>query len=387
MIAKRRQTKEVAVGNVGVGGDNAISIQSMTNIPTKNVEGNVRQICELFEGGCEIIRLAVTDLEDVKFFAEIKRILRAKDVPIPMVADVHFSPAIALNCLEVADKVRINAGNFSDKLMGPQSFSDDEFSVGKNKLQASLGKFFRRAKDLKKSVRIGINHGSLAPRMVYKFGHTDMAMWESAKECLEVSREVQFENIILSFKASDAKKMIAANRLACSKLNEMGSHYPIHLGITESGNGDYARIKSAIGMGCLLMDGIGDTLRVSLTEDPAKEIEVAKNILQGCGARRYGIEFIACPSCGRTAYDIQSVLGELKMQLGKLAGAGNLKVAVMGCMVNGLGEAEDADFAIIGSPNGTLSLYQKRNCILKNVSREEICKNLIKIYQLKLDDM
>ncbi|MDR2628536.1 MAG: (E)-4-hydroxy-3-methylbut-2-enyl-diphosphate synthase [Puniceicoccales bacterium] len=385
MIARRRQTKEVVVGHVGIGGNNDISIQSMTNISTKNVEGNVRQICELFEGGCEIIRLAVTDLEDVKFFAEIRKILRAKGIPIPMVADVHFSPAIALDCLEVADKVRINAGNFSDRLKGPQSFSDDEFSVGKNKLQKSLGKFFRKAKDLKKSVRIGINHGSLAPRIVHRFGHGDVAMWESAKECLEVAREVQFENIILSFKASDVKKMIAANRLACSKLDEMGSHFPIHLGVTEAGNGDYARIKSAMGIGCLLVDGIGDTLRVSLTEDPGREMEVAKNILQGCGARRYGIEFIACPSCGRTSYDIQSVLGELRAQLGKLAGARNLKIAVMGCMVNGLGEAEDADFAIIGSPNGTLSLYQNRNCVLKNVSREEICKNLTKICQIKLD--
>ncbi|MDR2603689.1 MAG: (E)-4-hydroxy-3-methylbut-2-enyl-diphosphate synthase [Puniceicoccales bacterium] len=385
MIAKRRQTKEVIVGHVAVGGNNAISIQSMTNIPTKNVEGNVRQICELFEGGCEIVRLAVTDLGDIKFFAEIKKILRAKGIPIPMVADVHFSPTIALDCLEVADKVRINAGNFSDKLIGSQSFSDDEFLLGKDKLQKSLGKFFRRAKDLKKSVRIGINYGSLAPRMVFKFGHRDVAMWESANECLEVARKIQFENIILSFKASDVKKMIAANRLACAKLDEMGSHFPIHLGVTESGNGDYARIKSAIGMGCLLMDGIGDTLRVSLTEDPIREIEVAKNILQGCGARRYGIEFIACPSCGRTSYDIQSVLGELKMHLGKLVSARNLKIAVMGCIINGLGEAGDADFTIIGNPNGTLSLYRNRNCILKNVSRKEICKNLIKICQLKLD--
>jgi (E)-4-hydroxy-3-methylbut-2-enyl-diphosphate synthase len=223
--------------------------------------------------------------------------------------------------------------------------------------------------------------------MVYKFGHGDVAMWESAKECLEMAQEVQFENIILSFKASDAKKMIAANRLACSKLDEMGKNYPIHLGVTESGSGDYARIKSAIGMGCLLMDGIGDTLRVSLTEDPIREIEVARNILQGCGVRRHGIEFIACPSCGRTSYDIQSVLGELRAHLEKQIGASNLKIAVMGCMVNGLGEAADADFAIIGSPNGTLSLYQNRNCVLKNVSREEICKNLTKICRLKLDNM
>jgi (E)-4-hydroxy-3-methylbut-2-enyl-diphosphate synthase len=263
-------------------------------------------------------------------------------------------------------------------LVGTQSFSDNEFLVRKKKLQKSLGKFFWKAKDLKKSIRVGINHGSLAPRIVYKFGHTDTAMWESAKECLEVAQEAQFEDIILSFKASDAKKMIAANRLACSKLDEMGKHYPMHLGVTESGNGDYARIKSAIGVGCLLVDGIGDTLRVSLTEDPIEEIEVAKNILQGCGIRRYGVEFIACPSCGRTSYDIQSILGDLKAQLGKLPNARNLKIAVMGCMVNGLGEAEDADFAIIGNPNGTLSIYQNQNCVTKNVSRKEICEILTK---------
>jgi (E)-4-hydroxy-3-methylbut-2-enyl-diphosphate synthase len=368
----------VVIGNIGVGGPNDIRIQSMTNVPTKNVEGNVRQICELFECGCEIIRLAVTNMEDVKFFAEIRGCLRAKGIFMPMVADVHFSPAIALDCLEVADKVRINAGNFSDKLLGTQSFSDDEFLAGRSKLQRSLGQFFQRAKVLKKSVRVGINHGSLAPRIIYKFGHTDIAMWESAKECIEVAQEVQFEDIVLSFKASDAERTISANRLACSKLDEIGKHYPIHLGVTESGNGDYARIKSAIGIGCLLVDGIGDTIRVSLTEDPIKEMEVAKNILRGCGVRRYGVEFIACPSCGRTSYDIQAVLGELKATLGKLPSARNLKIAVMGCMVNGLGEAGDADFAIIGNPNGTLSLYQKKNCIIKNVPVEKICKNLTK---------
>ncbi|MDR2779414.1 MAG: (E)-4-hydroxy-3-methylbut-2-enyl-diphosphate synthase [Puniceicoccales bacterium] len=378
-MTKRRQTREVTIGNIGVGGTNDIRIQSMTNIPTRNVEGNVYQICKLFECGCEIVRLAVTTLADVKFFAEIGKALRAKNIPIPMVADVHFSPAIALDCLEVADKVRINAGNFSDKLSTIQPFSDDEFLVEKGKLQKYLRLFFQRAKNLKKPVRIGINHGSLAPRIIYKFGNRDTAMWESAKECLEVAEEVQFEDIVLSFKASDTREMIAANRLACSKLDEIGGRYPIHLGITESGNGDYARIKSAIGIGSLLADGVGDTIRVSLTEDPIKEIEVAKNILQACGVRRYGIEFIACPSCGRTSYDIQAVLGELKTKLEKIPNARNLKIAVMGCMVNGLGEAGNADFAIIGNPNGTLSIYQNKKCIAKNVPRAKIYKTFTKI--------
>jgi (E)-4-hydroxy-3-methylbut-2-enyl-diphosphate synthase len=351
----------------------------MTNIPTRDVAANVRQISELAECGCEIVRLAVTSLEDVKFLAAIGDVLRAQKIKIPLVADVHFSPIIAMHCLKVADKVRINAGNFSDKILGSQRFSDEEFTAGKRKLQEKLKSFFTLAKNENKPVRVGINYGSLAPRMVYKFENSDAAMWESAKECLEAADEVQFDSIVLSFKASDVQKMVTVNRFACSQMDKIGWNYPIHLGVTESGSGDYARTKSAAGIGVLLFDGIGDTIRVSLAEDPAKEIEVAKNILQACGIRRFSVELIACPSCGRTSFNIQAVLAEIKRAISEENTGKNLKIAVMGCVVNGLREAGNADFAIVGSSNGTLSIYQGNHCLLRNIPEMEICEKFLKI--------
>ncbi|MDR1413975.1 MAG: (E)-4-hydroxy-3-methylbut-2-enyl-diphosphate synthase [Puniceicoccales bacterium] len=379
MATRRRKAREIAVGNVGIGGNNPISIQSMTNIATKNVSASVGQIRELVETGCEIVRMAVTNLEDVKSFAAIRDVLRSQGISVPLVADVHFSPIIAAHCLKVADKVRINAGNFSDKILGQKEFSDGEFMVEKLKLREKLKSFFSLAKNENKPVRIGINHGSLAPRMIYKFGNSEAAMWESARECLEAAEEVHFDSIVLSFKSSDAGKMVAINRLACSQMDKIGWNFPLHLGVTESGSGDYARTKSAIGIGTLLLDGLGDTIRVSLTEDPPGEIGVAKNILQACGARRFTAEIIACPSCGRTSYNIQAVLGKIKCSIGQLETAKNLKIAVMGCAVNGIGEAGDADFAIVGNGNGTLSIYSGNVPVLKNISQEEICEKFLKI--------
>lgn len=361
-----------------IGGSSSIGIQSMTNIPTGNVTGNVKQICDLAECGCEIVRLAVGSIGDVKSLAEIKKILQKKGIAVPLVADVHFSPQIAAHCLEIADKVRINAGNFSDKILGRGPFSHGEFAAAREKLQSKLKIFFALARELKKPVRIGINHGSLAPRIVDKFGRGEVAMWESAEECLAAAWEVNFEAIVLSFKASDVQKMVCANRLACSRMDDRGWNFPVHLGVTESAGGDYGHIKSAIGIGTLLQEGIGDTIRVSLTEDPVNEIEVAKNILQACGLRRYGVEVVACPSCGRTTYDIQRVLGEVKEALGREKGMKNLKVAVMGCAINGIGEAEDADLAVVGNGNGTLSIYEGGKCTVKNIPPDKICEEILK---------
>jgi (E)-4-hydroxy-3-methylbut-2-enyl-diphosphate synthase len=349
----------------------------MTSIPTANIFGTVKQICGLAECGCEIVRLAVSNAEDVKSLAEIKSTLRRKGVAVPLVADVHFSPLIASDCLEVADKVRINAGNFSDKILGQKAFSDGEFATGREKLRSKLKVFFNRAKDLKKPVRIGINYGSLAPRIVYKFGHGEEAMWASAEECLLAAEEVNFEAIILSFKASDVQKIVRANRLACSHMDERGWNFPVHLGVTEAASGDYARVKSAVGIGTLLQEGIGDTIRVSLTEDPTEEIAVAKNILQACGLRRYGVELVACPSCGRTTYDIQKVLGEVRDALARMGGAKNFKVAVMGCAINGIGEAGDADFAIVGGPGGMLAIYEGGKCIATRIAPDKICEEFL----------
>jgi (E)-4-hydroxy-3-methylbut-2-enyl-diphosphate synthase len=374
----RRKTREVSVGNVAIGGDNSIRIQSMTSVPTKNVTGNVEQICELVECGCEIVRLAVTTVDDVKSLAEIKNVLHRRGTTVPVVADVHFSPMIATNCLMTADKVRINAGNFSDKLFGAKEFSEDKFVAGKRRLQEKLEVFFAAAKAAGKPIRIGINSGSLAPRVTCKFGHGDEAMWESAKECLEAAEQVKFGDLVLSFKASDVGKMVSANRLACAQMDQYGWNFPIHLGVTESGNGDSGRIKSAIGIGTLLMAGIGDTIRVSLTENPVNEIGVAKDILQACGINRHCVEIISCPSCGRTTFDIQLVLDVVKSELGKLKNFERLKVAVMGCAINGLGEAGDADLAIVGNPNGSLSIYGGGKCIARGVAVKDLHRDFLK---------
>jgi (E)-4-hydroxy-3-methylbut-2-enyl-diphosphate synthase len=215
--------------------------------------------------------------------------------------------------------------------------------------------------------------------MSYPVADADMVIWESVRECLEVSYKTKFDDIILSFKASDAKRMISANPLACNNLNDLGWNRSIHLGVTESGNADYARIKSAIGIGVLLADGIEYPIRLSLTEDPRDEIDTAKNMLQACGVKRYCVEIVACPSYDRTSYEIQSVLGEVRIKMEQFPGAQNLTIGVLGCIVNGLGEAGDADFAIIGSPNGTMSINEKQICIVKNIPPQTIRKMSITI--------
>lgn len=371
-MIKRRQTDVIKIGNVSIGGNYPIAIQSMTNIPTENIDGNVDQIRSLVESGCDIVRLEVSSLRDIDNFRKIKQQLRNDGINIPMVADTHFSPKIAIECLEVADKVRINAGNFSDSMMMKSSFSHKNFLEGKEKLQLRVKSFFERAQKLNVPVRVGINHGSLSPRIIYQFGNTTEAMWESAKECLTVADDIGFRSVVLSFKSSNVLEMIESNRLACKYMDENGWKFPVHLGVTEAGNGEYSRIKSSIGIGTLLIDGIGDTIRVSLTENPINEIKVAKDILQACGIWRYGVEVIACPSCGRTSYDIQSVLNKIKSLIDDIPETSYMKIAVMGCAINGIGEAKGADIAIVGNPDGTLSIYQKDKCIISHIDENDI---------------
>lgn len=363
----RRKTRSVMVGGVGIGSDFPISIQSMTNLPIEQVDFNVSQIAGLFENGCEIVRLAVPKPSDVLFFAKIKSELYNRGIRIPLVADVHFSPRVAYECLKIADKVRINAGNFAGKTADEKAASE------------SFSRFFAAAKEANVPVRIGVNAGSLSDRILKNFGNSARGMWESACECLICARDVGFEDIVLSFKASDVKLMVSACRLACDEMAHLGMNYPLHLGVTEASDQQYARVKSAIGVGALLLDGIGDTIRISLTEDPKNELSVARDILQSTGARRFGPEFVACPSCGRTSYDIRSVLNKVKLLLNDCDKF--VKIAIMGCVVNGLGEAGDADYAIIGLPNGKVSIYKKRTCIVPSVDQfdaPEVLRNLVK---------
>ncbi|MDR0595558.1 MAG: (E)-4-hydroxy-3-methylbut-2-enyl-diphosphate synthase [Puniceicoccales bacterium] len=360
----RRRSRSVFVGQVGIGGFHPVSIQSMVNVPIEDVNGNVRQVLELYSVGCEIVRLAIPKPTDVIFFEKIKSKLRSQNVNIPLVADVHFSPRIAYDCLGVADKIRINAGNFAEKF---GKSSDDMRSLALDK----FSKFFEKAKLANIPARIGVNGGSLSERMLKKYGNTARGMWESAYECVVAASRVNFHDLVLSFKASNVGLMVEAYRLACEEMDRLGLDYPLHLGVTEAGNGQYARIKSAIGIGSLLLDGIGDTIRVSLSEDPMEEIQAARDILQATGVRRFAVEFVACPSCGRTSYDMQRVLEVVKEKIGKLECARTMKIAIMGCVVNGLGEARDADYAIVGLPSGRVNVYKNNACLAKDVEPEE----------------
>jgi (E)-4-hydroxy-3-methylbut-2-enyl-diphosphate synthase len=335
----------------------------MVNVPIEDVSGNVRQILGLCSVGCEIVRLAVPKPTDVIFLEKIKSKLRSQNVNIPLVADVHFSSRIARDCLGVADKVRINAGNFAEKF---DKSSHDMRSLALEK----FSKFFEEAKSANIPVRIGINGGSLSERVLKKYGNTARSMWESAYECIVAASRVNFHDLVLSFKASNVELMVEAYRLACREMDRFDLDCPLHLGVTEAGNGQYARIKSAIGIGSLLLDGIGDTIRVSLSEDPMEEIQAARDILQAAGVRKFAAEFVACPSCGRTSYDMQHILEVAKEKIGKLECARTMKIAIMGCVVNGLGEARDADYAIVGLPSGRVNVYKNNACLVKDVEPE-----------------
>jgi (E)-4-hydroxy-3-methylbut-2-enyl-diphosphate synthase len=344
----------------------------MTNVPIGDIDASVEQIANLQADGCEIVRLAVPKLSDVQFFEKIKNRLRSRNIAMPLVADVHFSPKIAHDCLSIADKVRINAGNFAEK-------PGRTFDESRNHTMEKFSTFFEAASERGIPVRIGVNAGSLSSRMLEKYGNTAIGMWESAHECILAARRVGFHNLVLSFKASDVKLMVESCQLACAEMDKLGFDYPLHLGVTEPGNRQYARIKSAIGIGSLLLAGIGDTMRISLTEDPINEIQVARDILQAIGMRRFSAELVACPSCGRTNYDIQCVFELVKEKIGMLESARNLKIAVMGCVVNGLGEAGNADYAIVGMPNGSVNIYNGETCLLKNIDPILAAANLEKI--------
>jgi len=278
---KRRRTHEVMVGNVGVGGNNPIRVQSMTTTRTKDVESTVNQIVSLARVGCEIVRVTTPTPADAKAIKDIKKELQSKNIHIPIVADVHFSPHAAMEAALWADKVRINPGNFADtKLFHIKEYTDEEYAKHLEKIAEKLYPLVMRCKERGISMRIGTNHGSLSDRIMSRYGDTPLGMVESALEFVRMCEEWGYKDIILSMKASNPKVMIAAYRLLAASMLEYGMTYPFHLGVTEAGNGEDGRIKSAIGIGTLLEDGIGDTVRVSLTEDPENEIPFAYELVK-----------------------------------------------------------------------------------------------------------
>ena len=435
------QTIKVKVGNLTIGGDSPIVVQTMCNTHTSDVEASVAQCVRLAKAGAQLIRLTVPSLAQVESLKEIKTILRSQGIDTPLVADVHFSSDIAIAAAEVVEKVRINPGNFH---------KDHE------KAKEQFAKLVEVCKVNGTAIRIGLNHGSLGDRITNLYGNTPFAMKEAVMEWLNMCIENSFYNIVVSLKASNTYVMVEAYRLLADEMQKTGTVFPMHLGVTEAGNGDGGRIKSALGISSLLSEGIGNTIRVSLTEDPENEIPVAQyladrydhklssslasitlegnkaiatyispsrekllmdfasdfgkrlldkeldeieikgsymdncqlveldgseyaeylvdELMQAARRRFYRPEYIACPGCGRTMYNLESTFNEVKKRTSHLKG---MVIAVMGCIVNGPGEMADADWGYVGEGNGKVSIYKGKTPIEKHVPENEAIDKLL----------
>lgn len=374
----RRKTRPVPVGSVIIGGGHPVVVQSMINEDTLDVDGSVAAIRRLHEAGCEIVRVTVPSLAHAKALAEIKQKLKETYQTVPLVADVHHNGMkIALEVAKHVDKVRINPGLyvFEKPRSDRSEYTQSEFDEIGAKIRETLEPLVIALRDQGKSMRIGVNHGSLAERMLFTYGDTPEGMVESALEFIRICESLDFYNLVISLKASRVPVMLAAYRLMARRMDELGMSYPLHLGVTEAGDGEYGRIKSTAGIATLLADGIGDTIRVSLTEAPEKEIPVCYSILQALGLRKTMVEYVACPSCGRTLFNLEEVLHEVREATKHLTG---LDIAVMGCIVNGPGEMADADYGYVGKQPGYISLYRGREEI-KKVPEEQGVEELINL--------
>ncbi len=376
----RRWTRPVRVGPKTIGGMAPVLVQSMITEDTRNIEACVRQIIQLHEAGCELTRVTAPTLRDADAIGEIRAELQRRGVDAPLVADVHHEgQQIALEVAKYVDKVRINPGLYVFRKKKPgYEYSEDEIVEQQELIEKQLVPLIRVLRERDLALRIGVNHGSLSDRLTVMYGDTPEGMVQSALEFIEICERHDFKNIVISLKASRAAVMIQANRLLVKRMEERGMCYPLHLGVTEAGDGQYARIKSTLGIGTLLAEGIGDTIRVSLAEDPVNEIPVCYEILQGIGLRRTKTEFIACPGCGRTKFDLPTVLNEVRNATGHLKG---LNIAVMGCIVNGPGEMADADYGYVGKGEGLISLYRGREVVKNMVPAERGVAELIALLQ------
>lgn len=342
----RKQKRIVNIGGVKIGGDNPVAIQSMCNTDTRDVKATVNQIHELENAGCEIISVAVPDMVAAKAVADIK-----KQIHIPLVVDIHFDYRLALECMKNgADKVRINPGNIGDR--------------------DRVKQVVEMAKEREIPIRIGVNGGSLERELLQKYGGvTADALVESAMGHVAILDELNFNNVVVSIKISDVPKMLCAYR----KFNEI-SDIPLHIGVTESGTLKGGTVKSAVGIGALLAEGIGDTMRVSLTANPVEEIYAAYDIQKVLGMRKTGAEIVSCPTCGRTQLDLISIANEVEKRAANIDKP--IKIAVMGCAVNGPGEAREADIGIAGGKGE--GLIFKKGEIIKKVPQDSLVDELMK---------
>lgn len=407
---ERLQTKQVRVGDsLVIGGGAPIVVQTMCNTHTSDVEATVAQCLELAAAGAQMVRVTVPGLQDVPALREIRRRLDAEGCRVPLVADIHFSSDTAIACAEVVEKVRINPGNFHpDHDVARRKFAD----------------FLEVCKAHGTAVRVGLNHGSLGKYITELYGNTPHAMAKAAMEWLDMCVEASFFNVVVSLKASNTVVMVQAYRELVKLMKESGHVFPLHLGVTEAGNGDSGRIKSCVGIASLLREGIGDTIRVSLTESPVNELPVASyladyfspggvaehdamldaaiqwgpalldreideipasagldpylvdEIMQASRRRFYRPEYIACPGCGRTMYRLEETFEEVKRRTSHLKG---MVIAVMGCIVNGPGEMADADWGYVGEGGGRVSIYHKGEPVLRHIPDSEAIDRLLQL--------
>ncbi len=379
MTYPRRKTRAVRVGDVTIGGGHPVVVQSMITEETHNVSAAVEQIIAMHKAGAEIVRVTTPNMQEAKCLAEIRSELGKRYRDVPLVADVHHQGSdIAVEVAKYVDKVRINPGLFvfHKRVQREVEYSQSEIEAELEAIEQSLLPVIRACKEHGAAMRIGVNHGSLAERLTVMYGDTPEGMVESAMEYLRICERHDFRDIVISLKASRVPIMLAANRLMVRRMDEEGMAYPLHLGVTEAGDGQYARIKSTAGIATLLAEGIGDTIRVSLAEDPIEELPVCYDILQSLGLRKTKVEFIACPSCGRTKFDLPTVFGWVKQATGHLVG---LDIAVMGCIVNGPGEMADADYGYVGKAGGKISLYRGREEVKTGIPQEKGVEELINL--------
>jgi (E)-4-hydroxy-3-methylbut-2-enyl-diphosphate synthase len=373
-LYQRFITRVVNVGDVPLGGEYPVRVQSMTNTDILDTKATVAQAIRMIEAGCEYVRIAVPFMKEIANLRIIRDELRRLGFKTPIIADVHFHAKIAEEAAGIVEKVRINPGNYLPSQVtrdGSRLTSSEQIF---EEINDRLLPLLRICKEHDTAIRIGVNHGSLSKRILGQYGDTPEGMVESAMEFARICEHHSFHNLVLSLKASNTRVMIASNRLLAERLKQTGMNYPIHLGVTEAGAGEDGRIRSAIGIGSLLADGIGDTIRVSLTEEPEFEIPVAYNILQATGVRISKAEFVACPSCGRTQYNIQAALEKIQERTSHLKG---IKIAVMGCIVNGPGEMADAHYGYVGAGRGKITLYKGKSPVRKNLDESLAVEALV----------
>ena len=436
-MSTRRISSVAHVGNIAIGGDNPIRIQSMATVDTNDTEGCVAQAKRIIDAGGELVRFTTQGTREAENMKNISARLKADGYNQPLVADVHFTAHTADVAAQYCEKVRINPGNYVDpgRTFKHLEYTDEEYAEELKKIEAKLVPFINICKEHHTAVRIGVNHGSLSDRIMSRYGDTPEGIVESCMEFLRIFRRENFNDVVISIKASNTVVMVTTVRLLVKTMDQEDMHYPLHLGVTEAGEGEDGRIKSAVGIGALLTEGIGDTIRVSLSEEPECEIPVARKLvelsrslplpLQKEGSQEHmyidddtlhlyidapdwetlqlkaamaagsilidrkatdiaiharikftKTEYISCPGCGRTLYNLQETIAKIKAATSHLVG---LKIGIMGCIVNGPGEMADADYGYVGAGRGKISLYKQKVCVEKNIPEEEAVDKLLEL--------